>query len=136
MNDPKVLSRTSKVAKDVFVVFAIIFIISLIPLSYKAGYSNGLSGAAGVGNPEPTNPAGGQDSVGWFNYYLTSGTGILTSLALLISTLAGLRKAALENATAQTNKQTAEMQKKMQIDEAAIYLQQKAADERARKNRR
>jgi hypothetical protein len=132
MDNIKTLSRTSIIARNVFFVAILVLLFSLIPVSYTAGYSSGLSGAAGI-DAGPNNSVETSGPLGIINYYVAIGSGLIGSLALAISAVAGVRKTNLEHQIESMKLKTAEMQYAMQMKEVDILKMELVKDARKKK---
>ena len=128
------LSKTSKFAKNVFLISLAIFLISLLPVSYTVGFSNGLAGAAGASNPDPEKPANVPDFV-VINYYITIIAGVIGSVSLATSAVANLQIARTAKETERIKLDTEKMRREMQLKEVEIYHLEKEAEERKKKKK-
>lgn len=128
------LTKTSKIARNVFVISLVFFLISLVPISYKTGYSNGLSGAAGIADPNPTDPAEDSAFAG-INYYITLITGIIGSVSLATSALANLQIAKTAKETERIKLETEKLRRETQLKEVEIYRLEEAVEKRKKKEK-
>lgn len=111
MNNPRVLDGISKNARAVFFVSLGIFLISLIPVSYSIGYSNGLTGAAGAINPSnPVEPPVEILQGLTIGSFVTVIAGVITSVSLAVSAVASVQKVKIEKTIEEMKLKAAELE--------------------------
>lgn len=133
--NPKLLTEISKAGRGVFFVSVVIFLLSLIPISYTVGYSNGLSGAAGI-EADPTDPTKEPKGLSQINYYMTILSGVIGSIGLAASAVANAQKAKFERRAEEAKYKTAQIQYEMQIREVEILRMELEAEKlKKRKNK-
>lgn len=126
------LTKTSKISFNIFYISLFVFIMSLVPISYNAGYSTGLgflSGTAGEGEPpngENNNTPELPADTGTVNVFITYGTAIISAISFLSGGFANWRKSRLEFETHKMDFQKAQLEYDMQkkeIDKLKLELE-------------
>jgi hypothetical protein len=131
----KSLTEISKYSKGIFFISVIIFLLSLIPVSYTAGYSNGLSGGAGIGS-EPTEPTKEAQGVSSMHYYITLLSGVIGSVALATSAFTNTQRARIERRTEEMKYKKIQLEYEMQMKEIEILRMELEKEKLAKRKKK